>query len=189
MTWAKQKTNESRIGRLVVSFFWCHEQVKLAKKFRTFKNLKIVFSYSRMKNLGAGKSSKLVLKIMKHAMNPSLAGLAERMGQVVQYLAEIAVTSYPLKNLLLLCPGSQTTVMVQRELMTLVISTNTDTSVGQTEEPRISTNTDTSVRQTEEPSQATVPIPPVKQTNKHLLLLCSPPILQNFSQHFLLQTK
>ena len=42
-----------------------------------------------MKNLGAGKSSKLVLKIMKHAMNPTLAGLAERVGQVGQYLAKI----------------------------------------------------------------------------------------------------
>ena len=52
-----------------------------------------------MKNLGAGKSSK---KIMKHAMNPALRGQAELMGQVVQYLAEIKVTPFQLKNLLLL---------------------------------------------------------------------------------------
>ena len=71
----------------------------LVKKFRTFKNLAIVFFYSRMKNLGPGKSSKLVLKIMKHA----LAGLAELGVQVVQYLAEIEVTPFPSKNLLLLC--------------------------------------------------------------------------------------
>ena len=57
----------------------------------------------------AGKSSK---KIMKHAMNPALRGQAELMGQVVQYLAEIKVTPFQLKNLLLLCPGSQTTVIV-----------------------------------------------------------------------------
>ena len=88
-----------------------------------------------MKNLGAGKSSKLVLKIMKHAMNPTLAGLAELVGQLVQYLAKIKVTPFPLKNLLLLCPGSQTTVMVQREFMTLGIPANSDTSVRQ-REPR-----------------------------------------------------
>ena len=110
-----------------------------------------------MKNLGAGKSSKLVLKIMKHAMNPALAGLAELVGQLVQYLAEIKVTPFPLKNL---CPGSQTTVMVQREFMTLGISTNTDTSVGQTEELKISTNMDTSVRQREESGQARYPSRP-----------------------------
>ena len=142
-----------------------------------------------MKNLRAGKSSRRVLKIMKQAMNPTLAGLAELVGQLVQYLAKIKVTPFPSKNLLLLCPGSQTAVTVQREFMTLGISTNTDTFVRQTEELRISTNTDTSIRKTEQPSQAMVPIPPLKQTNKELLLLCSPPILQSFSQHFLLQTK
>jgi hypothetical protein len=56
-----------------------------------------------MKNLGAGKSSKLVLKIMKYAMNHALAGLAELEVQMVQYLAEIEVTPFPLKDLLLLC--------------------------------------------------------------------------------------
>ena len=48
------------------------------QKFRTFKILKIAFFFnSRMKNLEAGKSSKLVLRIMNHAMHPALAGLAE----------------------------------------------------------------------------------------------------------------
>ena len=49
------------------------------------------------------------------------------------------------------CPGSRTTVTVQRELTTLGISSNMDMYV----------------RQRGEPGQAQVPIPPLKQTNKY----------------------
>ena len=51
------------------------------------------------------------------------------------------------------CPGSRTTVTVQRELTTLGISSNMDMYV----------------RQRGEPGQAPVPIPPLKQTNMSTL--------------------
>ena len=59
------------------------------------------------------------------------------------------------KYILKSCPGSQTTVMVQREFTTLGISANTDTSV----------------RQRGEPGQALVPILTLKQTNKQTNIL------------------
>ena len=125
-----------------------------------------------MKNLGVGKSSKLVLKIMKHVTNHALAGqLAELGVQVVQYLAEIEVAPFPLKALLG-APLAQRKHPSQISPYYMVVRSRCH---------RFVLYCKIQVRLRSYQSYLL--------GRPYLLLLCFPPIFQNFRQHFLLQTK